>query len=114
MTNAVEIWHYSDRAGRDVFLEWLSRLADMRTRSKIAARVDRLAIGGFGDARSLGQGLSELRIDWGPGYRVYFSVIGARRVLLLCGGDKGKQVSDIKRAREYLQDYELRSKAHET
>jgi putative addiction module killer protein len=73
------------------------------------ARIDRLAAGNFGDCRSLRGGLLELRIDWGPGYRVYYMLVGRSRVLLLCAGDKHKQSSDIKRALEYLKDYKERT-----
>ena len=105
----IEIHHYVNRAGKDVFDDWLSQLADARTQAKIASRIDRLAAGNFGDCKRLRQGLCELRIDWGPGYRVYYARLGRICVLLLCGGEKRKQRSDIDRALEYLQDYEERS-----
>jgi len=105
----IEILHYVNRSGRDVFDHWLTRLADARAQAKIAARINRLAIGNFGDCKSLRQGLFELRIDWGPGYRVYYALLGTVCVLLLCGGDKRKQSSDIERAIEYLKDYKERS-----
>ncbi len=73
------------------------------------ARIDRLSAGNFGDCKSLRGGLFELRIDWGPGYRVYYGLVGKACVLLLCGGDKRKQASDIKRALEYLKDYRERT-----
>ena len=73
------------------------------------ARIDRLSLGNFGDCRALRGGLSELRIDWGPGYRVYYALVGRACVLLLCGGNKRKQSSDIKRALEYLNDYRERT-----
>ncbi|MFZ0866840.1 MAG: type II toxin-antitoxin system RelE/ParE family toxin [Candidatus Sulfotelmatobacter sp.] len=101
----VELRRYLTRTGRDVFGEWLAGLNDNRTRAKIIARIDRLQAGNFGDCRSLRGRLFELRIDWGPGYRVYYAMIGRNCVLLLCGGDKRKQSSDIKRAAEYLRDY---------
>ena len=101
----IEVRRYLTKAGRDVFGEWLTGLKDNRTRAKIVARIDRLAAGNFGDCKSLGKGLFELRIDWGPGYRVYYALDGKACVLLLCGGDKRKQSSDIKRAGEYLEDY---------
>ena len=63
MTNAIEIRHYVDRAGKDAFDDWLSKLADARAEAKIAARLNRVAAGNFGDCKSLGQGLYELRID---------------------------------------------------
>jgi putative addiction module killer protein len=110
----IEIRHYVDRNGRDVFARWLSRLADARAKAKITSRINRLASGNFGDCKPLTQGLYELRIDWGPGYRVYCGLIGQARVLLLCGGDKRKQTADIERARSYLKDYEERTTADET
>ena len=110
MTNAVEIRHYVSRRGKDVFDDWLSQLPDIRTQTKVAARINRLAAGNFGDCKALGQGLYELRIDWGPGFRVYYAMIGHARVLLLCGGDKRTQPADIAKAHEYLTDYKARTK----
>src|ERR1700688_443512 len=107
MADAIEIRHYMNNGGRDVFVDWLSKLPDIRAKAKIVARIDRLAAGNFGDSRSLGQGLHELRIDWGPGYRVYYAMIGTLCVLLLCCGDKRKQSSDIERARAYLNEYKI-------
>lgn len=109
MNADIEIRHYVTRAGKNVFGDWLRRLSDLQARDRIAARIDRLAAGNFGDSKRLGQGLSELRIDWGPGYRVYYAVVGATCVLLLCGGDKRKQSADIKRALAFLQDYKERT-----
>jgi putative addiction module killer protein len=105
----IEVRHYISRSGKDVFDDWLTQLADVRAQAKIASRINRLVAGNFGDCKPLRWGLRELRIDWGPGYRVYFAMLGQQRVLLLCGGDKRKQSSDIKRALEYLRDYEIRS-----
>lgn len=109
METVIEIRHYVNRAGRDVFDDWLSELADARAQAKIATRIDRLAAGNFGDCKTLRQGVYELRIDWGPGYRIYYAMAGKVCVLLLCGGDKRKQSSDIGRAVEYLKDYIERS-----
>jgi putative addiction module killer protein len=109
MENVIEIRHYLDRAGKDVFEEWLTELADARAQAKIATRINRLAAGNFGDCKSLRQGLYELRIDWGPGYRVYYAMLGRVCVLLLCGGDKRKQPRDIDRALQYLKDYKERT-----
>jgi putative addiction module killer protein len=86
----------------------MSGLADARTQAKIASRIDRLGAGNFGDSKPLGKGLWELRIDWGPGYRVYYAMIGRLCVLLLCGGDKRTQPADMDRAREYLRDFKER------
>jgi putative addiction module killer protein len=97
------------RAGKDVFDDWLTRLGDARAQAKIAVRINRLTAGNFGDCQSLRQGLSELRIDWGPGYRVYYAMIGRECVLLLCAGDKRRQAGDIGRALEYREDFKQRT-----
>lgn len=109
-----EVRHYINRAGKDVFDDWLNRLGDARAQAKILARINRLAAGNLGDCRTLRQGICELRIDWGPGYRVYFAMIGRACVLLVCGGDKRKQSSDIERAVEYFKDFEQRTAQRET
>jgi len=114
MENVIEVRHYVSRAGKDVFDDWLSQLADARTQAKVAARINRLAAGNFGDCKSLREGVCELRIDWGPGYRVYYAMLSRACVLLLCGGDKRKQPSDIERALEHLKDYKERAETHET
>jgi putative addiction module killer protein len=103
-----EIRHYVNPAGRDVFDEWLTRLSDARVQAKIAARINRLALGNLGDCKPVRHGVSEFRIDWGPGYRLYYAMIGKECVLLLCGGDKRKQSADIARAQQYLRDYQER------
>lgn len=80
------------------FADWFAALADARAKQRIAARIVRIEAGNFGDCRSVGSGVSELRIDVGPGYRVYFTLRGLELVILLCGGDKGSQRRDIARA----------------
>jgi|SRR5580698_9623125 putative addiction module killer protein len=108
METVIEIRSYVTRNGRDVYDDWFSNLSDARARAKITARINRLALGNFGDCKRLRQGLCELRIDWGPGYRVYYTLLGNVCVLLLCGGDKRKQASDIERALAYLEEYKER------
>ena len=81
------------------FDRWLSALRDQVGKAKILARVRRLELGNPGDVRDVGEGISELRINFGPGYRVYYKQIGRMIVLLLCGGNKSTQDSDIKRAK---------------
>ena len=81
------------------FSGWLLKLADSRARMRIQVRIDRMADGNFGDVKAIGEGLSEARIDYGPGYRIYFMQQGTQLVILLCGGDKSSQTRDIKQAR---------------
>jgi putative addiction module killer protein len=102
----MELRRYLTASGRDVLGEWLAGLRDTRTKAKIVARLDRLSAGNFGDCKALRGGLFELRINWGP---VYYGLVGRVCILLLCGGDKRKQSSDIKRALEYLKDYRERT-----
>jgi putative addiction module killer protein len=83
-----------------VFGAWLRALRDERAKARIAQRLDRLGRGLLGDVRSVGERVSELRIDYGPGYRVYFTRRGETGILLLCGGDKARQDRDIRRAKE--------------
>jgi len=104
-----EIRHYRDVAGRDRYQQWLAGLRDQQAKLRIVQRVDRLAVGHFGDCKPCREGVWELRIDWGPGYRVYYAKIGQSVILLLAGGDKRKQDADIERAIGYLQDYRKRS-----
>ncbi len=88
------------------FTRWIERLRDLRARARILARIDRLAFGHLGDVKSVGGGVSELRIDHGPGYRVYFTWRGRALVLLLCGGDKSSQARDIELARDLAKEIE--------
>jgi putative addiction module killer protein len=81
------------------FSDWMLNLRDHRARAKIAARIDRLAFGNPGDVQSVGEGVSELRIHSGPGYRVYFVRRGTTVIVLLCGGNKATQTQDIKTAK---------------
>ncbi len=92
------------------FREWLDALRDRRARARIRVRLNRVRLGNFGDAKSVGGGVYELRVPYGPGYRVYFARTGGRIILLLCGGDKSSQRRDIAKAKVYLADYQRRSK----
>lgn len=91
--------------GRVPYLEWLHGLKDQRARQKIQARLGRVRLGNAGPTRSVGAGIQELKIDYGPGYRVYFGQEGQEVVLLLCGGDKSTQDEDIKKAHQYWANY---------
>jgi len=88
------------------FDRWLTGLKDSRARARIATRLDRLALGNPGDVKAVGSGVSELRIDYGPGYRVYFMQRGPVVIVLLCGGDKRTQSTDIKRAIAIAEDWQ--------
>ena len=81
-----------------LFAQWLDGLRDTRARARVQARLDRLAEGNPGDVEPVGEGVSELRINYGPGYRVYFKARGREVIILLAGGHKGTQVKDIKAA----------------
>lgn len=106
----IGIRHYLTASGRNIFEEWLDSLRDAKAEARIAARIARLAAGNFGDCKPLRDGVWELRIDWGPGYRVYYTMIGRMCVLLLGGGDKRKQSVDINRAVGYWNDYQQRTR----
>jgi putative addiction module killer protein len=88
----------------DIFSGWLANLKDEKAKGKIAARIDRLRHGNPGDVESLGGGVSEMKIDHGPGYRVYFGRVGKTLYLLLCGGDKSSQKLDIAVAKKMLKE----------
>lgn len=101
--------HYLTVGGRrDIFAEWLGGLRDRQVRIAVVRRVARIELGNFGDHRFCRDGVWELRIDVGPGYRVYYALSGSRVVLLLCGGDKRKQDADIDRAASYWRDWQQR------
>ena len=104
----MEIREYVTRDGKTVFTNWWKKLGDLRAREKIQIKLDRLELGNTGDCKSLGDGLHELRIHYGPGYRVYFGNTGKHIILLLCGGNEASQQRDIKRARKYWIDYRSR------
>ncbi len=83
----------------ELFAEWVDGLPDLRARARIQARIERLAQGNPGDVQPVGEGVSEMRINYGPGYRVYFMQRGREMIILLAGGDKSTQARDIKTAR---------------
>jgi putative addiction module killer protein len=90
----------------EAFTDWMEGLRDARAKARIAQRLDRLARGNPGDAKPVGSGISELRIDYGPGYRVYYCRLGTVLIVLLCGGDKSTQKKDIKVAKQLANDLE--------
>lgn len=88
------------------FSSWLRDPRDIRARAKVLARIDRLSLGNPGDVAPVGDGISEMKIHFGPGYRVYYVQRGDEIVVLLCGGDKGSQASDIKAAKKLASELE--------
>jgi len=104
----IEVRIYTDLQGRAPFEHWLQELKDSRARAVIRARLARVGAGNLGDCKPLRDGVQELRIDYGPGYRVFLSRQGPVLVLLLCGSDKGDQDRVIRQAIEYLADWKTR------
>jgi putative addiction module killer protein len=104
-----EIRHYLTVDEKDVYLEWLRKLRDTTVRIAIDRRVNRIELGNFGDHKFCRDGVWELRIDTGAGYRVYYAIAGMEIVLLLCGGDKRTQDGDIDRVCDYWQDWQRRT-----
>ena len=107
-----DIRRYITPDGRNPFAEWLSSLRDLNAVVKIEQRLDRVRLGNLGNSKSVGEGVCELKIDFGPGYRVYFGQFGSTIVLVLCGGDKSSQEQDIRKAKEYWKEYEERENAN--
>jgi putative addiction module killer protein len=106
----ITVFHYQTTAGDCPFREWMSSVKDKAVKATVAARINRVRAGTLGDWKPVGDGVFELRIDRGPGYRVYFGRDGRSMVILLTAGEKRSQDSDIKRAKEYWRDYETRTK----
>ncbi len=105
-----EIELYNTADGAEPFGKWLKKLGDGQAVARIVQRLDRLRAGNAGDFKEVGEGVYELRIDYGPGYRLYFAFAGAHLIVLLCGGDKRKQAADIKRAHKLWRDYQKRNR----
>ena len=104
----MDIQRYCAPSGRDAVLQWIRSLEDARIQGAVLARIARLEAGNFGDCRTVGHGVWELRIHFGPGYRVYFARIGRDALLLLGGGTKGSQARDIPVAQWRLEDFSSR------
>ncbi|MCA2692518.1 MAG: type II toxin-antitoxin system RelE/ParE family toxin [Microcystis aeruginosa Ma_QC_Ch_20071001_S25D] len=104
-TQPREIERYVTADGQIPFDNWFDSIRVSKTQTIISKRLDRVRMGNLGDYRSVGGGVFELRIDYGPGYRIYFGQVGTTIVLLLCGGDKSSQIKDIRQAQEYWRDY---------
>ena len=105
---AVRLFIYETKEGRNPYSEWLEGLKDKRTKGVIRARLNRVRLGNFGDCKAVGEGVFEFKIDYGPGFRIYYGREGKEVVILLCGGVKKSQKQDIKKAKEYWADYRSR------
>jgi len=109
MTEAqVELQEYLTEEGKNPFRSWLIKLKDRAARARIRVRLNRVRLGNFGDCKPVGEGVSEMRITYGPGYRVYFGRSGDTIVILLCGGAKKTQSKDIRLAQQYWADFQSR------
>ena len=97
---------YQDKNGNEPYTDWFNALRDPKGKSRIETRLRRLEQGLYGDCEPVGEGVLELRMFFGPGYRVYFGEDDKNIVVLLCGGDKGSQKQDIKRAKEFWKEYQ--------
>ncbi|MFZ2397226.1 MAG: type II toxin-antitoxin system RelE/ParE family toxin [Smithella sp.] len=91
----------------EYFIKWFEKLKDRKARARIAIRIRRVSLGNLGDAKPVGDGISELRIDYGPGYRVYFTQRNDQLIILIAGGDKTTQVSDIQKAKKLALEIEV-------
>ena len=104
-TQPRELEFYSTQSGREPFTEWFESIRDRTIINRIERRINRLENGNFGDCKPVGEGVFELRLHFGPGYRIYFGEVANTIVVLLCGGDKSSQQRDIERAKTYWQEY---------
>ena len=102
----MKIVHYLSASGKDIYQSWLQSLRDSAGRIAVMRRIDRILLGNFGACKFCRDGVWELKIDKGPGYRVYYAKYQNCIVLLLCGGDKSRQDRDIDLAIDYLKDFE--------
>jgi len=105
-----ELHTYLTDTGHSIFMEWFSTLRDTKVKKAILRRLERLRLGHFGDCKPIADGVWELRIDLGAGWRLYYAISGKHIVLLLCGGTKASQREDTARACAYWQDWQLKEK----
>lgn len=106
----MRLLRYQKRDGTVPFTDWLIGIRDKAIQARIRIRLNRLEAGNLGDVKSVGEGVSELRLHFGSGYRIYLSQRGSSWILLLCGGNKSSQRKDIQTAKCYLQDWKERRK----
>lgn len=95
---------YKTPEGKEPFTDWLKSFKDKTLKYRIITRIDRLETGSLGDYKAISNGVNELRLKFGSGYRVYFTIVGKQLIILLCGGDKTSQASDIRKAKQYLKE----------
>ena len=105
---SIELLEYVTEEGDNPFHSWLNSLKDRLARARIRVRLNRVRLGNFGDCKPVGKGVNELRVDYGPGYRVYYGTAETSIVILLCGGSKKSQTKDIQLAQEYWADFQRR------
>jgi putative addiction module killer protein len=110
IVNPKQIVFYADADGNEPFQIWIDALRDIQGRRRIIKRIFRVQQGNYGDVESIGEGLSELRLFFGPGYRVYFGEDADNIVIILCGGDKSSQNRDIENAKAYWLEYQINAK----
>jgi putative addiction module killer protein len=102
----LKIFEYVTNDGKCPFRDWLDNLRDIRAKARISTQLDRLALGNFGDSKPVGEGVIEIRLSYGPGYRIYVGRDGENLVILLCGGDKSSQKNDIPKAKALWASYQ--------
>ncbi|MEK7791349.1 MAG: type II toxin-antitoxin system RelE/ParE family toxin [Deltaproteobacteria bacterium] len=105
MSELMTVVRYVLPNGKEPFTEWIRRLKDRTARARILVKIDRLAMGSVSNVKSLGEGVNELKLTIGHGYRVYFGYDGTSVIVLLAGGDKSTQSDDVKKAKEYWHEY---------
>ena len=106
----MQLLEYITENGENPFHKWLNSLKDRAARARIRVRLNRIRLGNFGDCKLVGKGVNELRVDYGPGYRVYYGKFKTTIVILLCGGSKTSQSKDIQLAQTYWADFKRRNK----
>ena len=104
-THRRKLQFHRTQNGREPFTEWLESIRDRKIQTRIRGRIDRVEAGNFGDCQSVGDGVFELRLHFGQGYRIYFGEVANTIVLLLCGGEKSSQTRDIERAKTYWREH---------
>ena len=106
----LQLLEYITEDGENPFHNWLNSLKDISARARIRVRLNRVRLGNFGDCKAVGKGVNELRVDYGPGYRIYYGKSKTTIVILLCGGSKKSQAKDIQLAQNYWADFKRRTK----